>query len=137
MKHLRAAIAFLIFLSGMAQAEVCDTMRSHLDLASGARANLWTELIALSLNPVTLVLLALSIFVTWKRHANGALAVVLGWSMLVSMIVFWGDDDASGLQEMARAEGCIGSPALFIALVIAICAAMIFYTAPNRARPET
>ncbi len=52
--------------------------------------------------------------------------MVVGWTFWVSLISM---ADPTGTREIARAEGCIGSPTLFIALVAAICVATILYTA--------
>ncbi|MBN7784888.1 hypothetical protein JYP51_08160 [Ponticoccus gilvus] len=66
------------------------------------------------------------------RSSWGGLAAVCGWSALVFVIVFGDAQDPTGITPLARAEGCIGSPALFIALVAAICVGTVVYTAPGR-----
>lgn len=96
-------------------------------------ATMWQETVALFATVPSLALIFLTLLAVRFRHAwAGALVAVL-WSFLVMMLVA---RTPSEIDLAARAEGCVGSPTLFIAAVIAICAGTILYTAPNRA-PQT
>ena len=57
-----------------------------------------------------------------------------GWSGFVGLITFGNNSDP--MRQSALSEGCIGSPALFIALVAAISVATIIYTSPRSARDD-
>ena len=107
-------------------AEVCDKVRPTW--TPGTEATAFGELIALMGTPPSLVLLVASALAVRFRHQWGALIVVLLWTAWVSVVTFYGADGE--IQKLAVAEGCVGSPTLFIAAVAAICVAMILYTAP-------
>ena len=127
MKRLALLIATL---PSTALAEVCDKVRPFW--TPGAQATSWDELIGLMGTPPSLILLVLSALAVRFRHQWGALVVVLLWTAWVSLIALVGVDNET--QAMAIAEGCIGSPVLFIAVVAAICGGMILYTAPRETR---
>ncbi|KIN65371.1 hypothetical protein Z945_413 [Sulfitobacter noctilucae] len=117
-------------LPGAAMAEVCDKVRP---LWGGpAPATLWDEFIGLAGTPVSLVLILASALAFRFRSQWGGLAVVVGWTLWVSMVAFYGGHDS--IRQQAISEGCIGSPALFIGAVAAICIAMIIYTTPRQDR---
>lgn len=116
----------LSLLPGAASAEVCDKVRPLW--TPGTEATVWTEMIALMGTPPSLVLLILTAVAVRFRHEWGALVLVLLWTGWISMVVFYGSD--GDIQAAAVAEGCIGSPTLFIAAVAAICVGMILYVAP-------
>jgi hypothetical protein len=44
--------------------------------------------------------------------------------------------DPTGVQNLARVEGCVGSASLFIVIATAICIVTILYTAPRKSRPD-
>lgn len=131
MKHLTRALAraftaaCLVALPAAAGASVCDTARPGWD---GTPATALTEALWLAGSLPAIVLLVATALAVRFRSAWGGLAAVSGWSVMVGVIVFGGDRAA---HAAARAEGCIGSPALFIACVAAICVATILYTAPG------
>lgn len=116
-------IAAAALLPGAAPAGVCDRVRPYWQPGSPATA--WDELLGLMATPPSLALLLLSALVLRWRHSGGALAVTVLWSLWVSVAVFRGTADE--IRQRAVAEGCIGSPALFILAVAALCAAMVLH----------
>ena len=130
MGPLRRGLIFLIFCAPSAAfAEVCDKVRPTW--TPGTQATGWSELIALMGTPPSLILLVLSALAIRFRHQWGALVVVVLWAIWVSLVAMSAPDE---IRQMAINEGCIGSPALFIAAVAAICGGMILYTAPRSTR---
>ena len=121
--------ALAAVVPGSALAEVCDKVRPMW--RPGSPATALDEMLGLMGTPPSLALLVLSALVLRFRHSGGALAVTVLWSLWVSVVVFFGMDEE--VQQMAAAEGCIGSPALFVLAVAVLCGAMIVYT--NR-KPE-
>ncbi|MBD3664725.1 hypothetical protein [Sulfitobacter aestuariivivens] len=115
-----------------ALAEVCDKVRPLWQAGSPATA--WDELVGLMATPPSLALLLASALVIRFRHQWTALIVVVLWSFWVSAVAHYGRDGE--IERAALAEGCIGSPALFILAVTAICGAMILYTTRRPARPS-
>ena len=67
------------------------------------------------------------------RSQWGVLAAVVGWSAWISAVALSAPD---ATRQQAIAEGCIGSPVLFIIVVAAICGAMILYTSRRTERPN-
>ncbi len=130
MGSLRRGVILATALPGTAMAGVCDKVRPLWD--GSAPATLWDEFIGLAGTPVSLALILGSALAFRFRSQWGGLAVVVGWTIWVSVIAFYGGDDA--ITAQAVAEGCIGSPALFIGAVAAICVAMIIYTTPRQDR---
>ncbi len=82
--------------------------------------------------PVLILFLATAAALRFRSQWGG-LAVVVLWTGLITVLSMV---DPSGLQAAARAQGCVGSPALFIGIVAAICVATILYTAPLKQRPD-
>ncbi len=115
----------LTFIASSAMAEVCDKERPFWDRTSGP-ASMFDELIALSLNPPSMVLLGLSIitFALKLRALQWALAPLWLLAAVVAVANYYGPilDD---VRWEAIGEGCIGSPLLFVGLAIAICATLI------------
>jgi len=107
---------------------VCTTIRPGWD---GMPVTALGELQLLALSPVTLVLFVATLICIRMRSQWGSVAVVVAWSIYVSLLTMI---DPGGLMAAGRSEGCIGAPTLFIALVAAICVAMIIYTAPSEKR---
>ncbi|QFT97450.1 hypothetical protein FIU85_09070 [Roseovarius sp. THAF8] len=103
--------------------EVCARVRPDWD---GAPVPAWEEAILLFGTPASLVLLLASALVLRFRSAWGALAVFVGWSLLVSAFTLF--DPTGGQRIAAAAEGCIGSPVLFISIVMAIGVGLLLYT---------
>ena len=108
-----------------ALAQACEQTRPDWD---GTPANAITEALFLASSLPSVVLIVATALALRFRSKWGGLAVVSGWSILISLRVF--DRDLAGIRQMATIEGCIGSPTLFIALVTAICIGTILYTAP-------
>ncbi len=116
-------------IPGPALAEVCHKLRPNW--TPGTPTPAWQEAIYLFTMLPSLLLLAASAIVIFKRSQWGALAVVLLWSGLVTFVTFASEHMTSSL---AISQGCIGSPILFISAVTAICIAMILYTLPRETR---
>lgn len=91
-----------------------------------------TEAIALLSSPFSLILIIATVLCIRFKSQWGSVIVVVLWTALVSLITF---GDAGG-RAAGMAEGCIGSPSLFIAIVAALSVGLILYTAP-RAEPDT
>lgn len=120
----------LALLPGAARAEVCDKERPNWD---GIPENGIGEAIALFSTGPSLILLLCSALVIRQCHAWGALGVAVLWTAFASVLAFVSPDD---IKLQAIAEGCIGSPTLFIGVVTAICVGMILYTAPRSERTD-
>ena len=114
---------------GPAFAGACEALRPGWD---GAPVTAFGEALHLFSAPPALILLGGTIIALRFRSQWGGLAVTVLWSALVWFIVF--GPDPSGDRRAAALEGCMGSPALFIAIVAAISVATILYTAPVRGR---
>lgn len=131
MGPLRRGLALALLLGpAPAWAEVCDKSRPNWD---GTPASAVDEALFLFSTPASLVLLICTLVVIRFRHQWGALAVVVLWTLLVSVIAM---ADPTGLRVSEIAEGCAGSSTLFIALVAAICGGMILYTSRRPERPQ-
>lgn len=115
----------LAALPGTALAETCALQRPNWD---GGPVSGMDEAIQLASSPITLILLALTLLTLRFRSQWGGVVVVVLWTILVSMLTML---DPTGTRELGMAEGCVGSPTLFIAAVAAICVATILYTAPR------
>ncbi|PTX54879.1 hypothetical protein C8N43_3702 [Litoreibacter ponti] len=111
-----------------AWAEVCDKARPSWD---GAPVSALQEAVFLFSTVPALILVMASALVLRFRSQWGGLVVVLLWTGLVTMLTMV---DPSGLDELAVTEGCVGSPALFISVVAAICVAIVLYTLPRETR---
>lgn len=130
MGPLRRGLILALLLPSPAFAEVCDKVRPGWD---GTAVGPLQEALYLFMTPPALFLIVTSLLVIRLRHQWGALAVVVLWTILITLVTM---ADPTGLQEMARIEGCMGSPTLFIGIVAAICGGMIVYTAPRSERPD-
>jgi hypothetical protein len=125
--HHRSGLIAIAGLSAVmpvpAAAEVCDKINPDWD---GARVTALAEAVTLASSlPVVLLLLATAIAIR-TRSKWGGVAVVSGWSFMTYFFALGSSD----VYTAARAEGCVGSPALFIAIVAALSVAVILYTAP-------
>ncbi|WP_147438902.1 hypothetical protein [Roseovarius spongiae] len=101
----------------------CQSLRPNWD---GAPVGAWAEALTLFTTPAALILLLASALVIRFRSAAGALVACLGWAALISAFTFF--DMSGGQRAAAMAGGCIGKPTLFIALAMALCAAMVLLT---------
>jgi hypothetical protein len=110
-------------LPGAAWAQGCAVQRPGWD---GAPVGAVQEAIFLASSPAALVLFLATAVAFRFKSQWGALAVVLGWTAFVTFLTML----APTSRKLAMAEGCVGSPALFITIIAAICVGMIFYTAP-------
>ena len=111
-------------------AEVCETFRPDWDgeavTAVGEAFQLATSV------PAVALLFASALAVRFKAQWM-ALAVVVCWTVYVTVIAM---PAVSDIRLTAAAEGCVGSPALFIAAVAAICIWMIYTTGPIKKRSD-
>ncbi len=120
----------LSLLPTSALAEVCDKVRPNWE--PGTPVTAFGEMVALMGTPPSLILLLATAFVLRFRHKWGGLIVVVLWTAWISVVSLLGGRDE--MRVAASAEGCIGSPTLFIAVVAAICIATILYTSPRSTR---
>lgn len=127
MGPLRRGVTLALLPTG-ALADACARTRPDWD---GTPVSLLDEALFLVATPAALVLIIASLVAVRFRHQWGALVVVVLWTLFVSLIAM---GDPTGLRAEEVAEGCVGSPALFIGLVAAICVAMILYTTPRQGR---
>ena len=116
---------------GTAWAEVCDKIRPDWNREA---VSLMTETVQLFGTPISLFLLISTALVIRFRSSWGALVVFVGWSFAVATVTFW--DPTGGLREAAQIEGCIGSPTLYIAIIITVCGAMMLYINREPKDPE-
>lgn len=130
MGPLRGRLALLwaaaTLFPSAAVAEVCDKVRPLWSRSSGP-ASAWDELFALLSLPITLSVTALTILALFTRWRLLTVISALLWAGLASVVAY--DNYGPVLDDVryfAIKEGCIGSPHLFIALAIAICAGMIY-----------
>ena len=107
--------------------QVCDAFRPGWD---GTPVGAWAEAVALFASPAALVLLAATALVVRLRSPWGAAAVCVGWSLLVSGVTVF--DMSGGQRRAAMAEGCVGSPVLFVAFVSALCVAAVLLAGKGR-----
>lgn len=112
-----------LLLPAPAWAQVCGELRPGWD---GTPVSAWAEALSLATSPASLILLAASAVAVRFRSQWGALAVCVGWSLLVSAYTFF--DPTGGARSAGMEEGCVGSPVFFIVAVGALCAALVVYT---------
>ena len=115
--------------SAWAQTVLVDTCALQRPNWDGGAVSVIDEAIQLTASPVALILIALTLLVLRFRSQWGGVAIVVLWTILVSMLTVV---DPTGTRASGMVEGCVGSPTLFIAAVAAICVATILYTAPRR-----
>lgn len=109
-------------------AEVCDKARADWD---GVQITGIGAAIALATSLPSLALFALTLIAIRFRNQWAALAVLVLWVGFASLLTM---AEPTSFRSIAQAEGSIGSPTLFIALVTAICVGLIIYTTPKEAR---
>ncbi len=117
-------------LPGPAWAEVCDKERPDWD---GLPTTPVDEAVLLFSTLPALALIAATLLAWRFRSTWGGLICVLAWSSLITLFISL---DADGVRDAVLEEGCRGDPILFIAAVIAICVATVFYTAPHKPRAK-
>ena len=106
-----------------ALAEACDKIRPGWD---GGPVGPVAEAITLFSSPIALILLFLTALVFRFRSSWGALTLCLFWSFLITAVTFF--DPTGGVRTLAAAEGCVGSPWLFITVVAALSVGMVLNT---------
>jgi hypothetical protein len=121
-------LTLLLLAPAAAMADVCAQLRP--DWASGTRISALAEAILLFATLPSLALLLVTATALRFRSQWGGLAVVVLWAMWSSAPAFLNGD----VLRAARSEGCVGSPALFIAAVAAICVGTVLYTLPRATR---
>lgn len=114
-------LAPLCVLPSPAFAQSCADLRPDWD---GVPVSAVAEAVMLFTTPLSLILLLASALVLRFRSNLGALLLVIGWSVQVYLVTFVLP------SETARAEGCIGSPTLFILIASAIAIGAVIYTGP-------
>jgi len=130
MGSLRRGLTLALLAPTTAFAEVCAQTRPGWD---GTPVSTGQEAWLLLQTPATLILVFASLLAIRLRHQWIALGTVVLWTLLVSFIAM---GNPTGVRPAEIAEGCVGSPALFIGVVAAICVAMIFYTTPRQDRAQ-
>ncbi len=131
MGPLRRGLIFALPMAATgapAWAETCDEMRPGWD---GTPVSAVGELLFLAQSPIVLILFLLTAVAVRFRSEWGGLAVVVGWSIVTFLVTRWG-----GGQTDAATEGCVGSPALFIAVAAALSIGVVLYTAPLGKRKQ-
>ena len=117
----------LALLPGAAWAEVCETQRPDWD---GVPVTALGEAGMLFVTPFGLLLLAFTLLALRFRSQWMGLGAVLGWTGYITLVTM---ADPTGARVQAMAEGCVGSPTLFILAVAAICVGTVIYTMPRKA----
>lgn len=108
-----------------AWAEVCTAVRPGWN---GDTVTAMGELLVLFQTPLVLLLVLCTALAVRLRHELGGVVVVVGWSIATYMVTGWGNSD--GIRKAAMTEGCVGSPALFITVAVAVAIGVVLYTAP-------
>ena len=125
------ATALLVGAAAPAYAQSCAEVRPGWD---GMPVSAFGELLFLAQSPLVLILVMLTAVALRFRSEWGGLVVVVGWSITTYLVTGWGSGAAA--QTAAAAEGCVGSPALFIAVAAALCVGVVLYTAPIGKRKQ-
>ncbi len=116
----------LLALPSAAMADVCG---EHAPGWDGTRISAWEELLVNLQSPVVVVLFLATATAIRFRSQWGGLAAVVGWSLYIFFLmqdeIYW----------TAVAEGCAGSPSLFLGVVTLLSAGVVLYTAPTRSEP--
>ena len=111
-------------------ADICAQMRPGWD---GTPVSAVQEALFLGGTVPALALILGSALVIRFRSQWGGLITIVLWTVLITYII---RSDPDGIDALARQEGCVGSPALFIAAVVAICVAIVLTTLPRPKRPD-
>lgn len=118
--------ASLMFLPTALFARSCADMRPGWTADTPPSA-LNEALFLLTTGP-NLFLLAATAVALFLRSQWGGLVVVVLWAAFITLLT---TVSAPHAQDAAHANGCAGSPTLFIGLVAAICVATVLYTMPH------
>ena len=121
----RLILAATLVLPSPAFAATCAELRPNWD---GTPVSTWGELLVLMQSPLAIFMLIASALAVRFRSEKGGLAVVVGWSIATYLVTGWGRADPDRMAAMA--EGCTGSPAMFIAVAAIISIGVVLYTAP-------
>ena len=121
----RGVIGVAALAPAPAFAQSCADMRPNW--VPGTEVTAWAEAVALFSTPLPLILLVASALAFRLRTQWATVTVIVLWTLLVSLIVF---TDAAG-RSAAVAEGCIGSPSIFVGAVAVLCVALALYSAPR------
>lgn len=108
-----------------ALAEVCSQERPNWD---GLPVTALGEFLILMQTPIVLVLIILTALAIRFRHEWGGLIMVVGWSLSTYLVIDWAGTNP--VRTAAIDEGCIGNPAIFIVVAVAVCIGVVLYTAP-------
>jgi len=109
----------------MGMAEVCAQERPAWD---GMPVTPWGEFLILLQTPVVLLLILATALVIRFRLEWAGLLVVVGWSLSTYLVLDWAGTDS--VRQSGMAEGCIGSPSIFIVVAVMVCIGVVLYTAP-------
>jgi len=109
----------------MGMAEVCAQERPAWD---GVPVTALGEFLILLQTPIVLVLIIATALVIRFRLEWAGLLVVVGWSLSTYLVLDWAGTDS--IRQAGIAEGCIGSPSVFIVVAVMICIGVVLYTAP-------
>ena len=118
--------ALLAFGPTTVLAEACSVKRPNW--IPGTPVSAVDEALALFFTTPSMLLLAATILAFRFKSQWIGLVTILLWSVLVSFQVLMPAEDA---YATAFAEGCIGPSWLFVAIVIMLCAILVFRTSPN------
>lgn len=88
----------------------------------------WGEFLILLQTPVVLLLILATALVIRFRLEWAGLLVVVGWSLSTYLVLDWAGTDS--VRQSGMAEGCIGSPSIFIVVAVMVCIGVVLYTAP-------
>lgn len=112
-------------------AEVCETERPGWD---GTPVTAVGEAVNLFLSPAGLILLIVSLIALRFRNQWIGLVAILLWTGFMTLVTM---ADPTGMRAPAMAEGCVGSPTLFIVAAAAICVGIVLYTKPRTGGTDT
>lgn len=101
----------------------CAALRPDWD---GEPVGAMAEMVALLSSPIPLILLMVTAVAIRFKAQWAVLVVCLAWSVVVSATTFF--DPTGGLREAGMAEGCVGSPVLFILTVSVLCVGAVLAT---------
>ncbi len=123
--QLYALVTAISFFPRAAWAEVCDKPYPDWD---GTPVTAVGEALNLFLSPAGIALLLMSLVALRFRQQWVGLAAVILWTVFITVVTM---ADPTGLRADMLAEGCVGSPTLFIVAVAAICVGIVLWTKPR------
>ncbi|MCF6444304.1 hypothetical protein [Nereida sp. MMG025] len=113
-------------------AEVCDKERPDWN---GTPVTAWGEFLYLLTTPLTMLLLCATALAFRLARKWLTVAVAVGWTAYTCLLAFNVPTDATSISAAALREGCVGSPALFIAFACALTLALVFYVSRGADAP--